>query len=180
MEWASPAGTARALGGGIQRNPESPVSAASHPWPAEIWPSEIARMVREDHAALMVAIQRLRRLLEARDPRGGLPGDLDLQIEGLMQLALDHLDREEALVLPELTDGDAWAPQRVALLLGHHEAERAVVADLRERLRARGPELRQRLFSWLDALEAEILREDAELLNSQVMRDLPLDADPGV
>lgn len=144
-----------------------------------LWPTQIAEKIRADHAVVKKEADLVRARLAALKPGEGLPAEVDIELEGMMQMVLDHLDREEALVLPELADGDAWAGDRTAMLLGHHAAERATIADLKERLRVHAADAIPAVLAWLDEIEAEATRENKELLNARVMADTPSNFDPG-
>jgi iron-sulfur cluster repair protein YtfE (RIC family) len=141
-------------------------------------PSEVRRRVLDDHEAIRAMLAEVdelaRRLLAGEDE---LAAPLRARGMALQARLLQHLELEEANLVPALREADAWGEERVARLLAEHAEQRAelarLLADLRDRARP-ARELARELRRVAKDLLVDMDHEEATALGADVLHDDPL------
>ncbi|MCP5060751.1 MAG: hypothetical protein GY937_28990 [bacterium] len=148
----------------------------------ELRPSEVRRLVLEDHARLRLRLRDLRAAAEwaaTGDPSRG--AELLREAELFAERFFRHLDMEEVQLVPLLRTIDAWGNERAELVLEEHREQRRLllgfVEDLRDPHNALARLARETL-SLISRIEAEILHEDESVLSEDLLRDDVIALDP--
>jgi len=138
-------------------------------------PSEVRLRVLEDHGRLRIALSKLRRL--AQQVGAGLAGG-SLKIRRELRSFADqffrHLQMEEEVLLPVLRNVDSWGKERAERVLEEHREQRQTLLELLEDLDRTPQRVTRhvRHVLWLcDALEADMLHEEAGVLSESLLRD---------
>ncbi len=138
-------------------------------------PSEVRLQVLEDHARLRIALTKLRRLADR--VRAGLPEGAVLlrkEVGDFTEQFFRHLEMEEEILVPLLRVIDSWGDERAERVLEEHREQRQTFIELIEDL-DRTPERETRHARhvlWLcDALEVDMLHEEAGVLSESLLRD---------
>ena len=145
------------------------------------WPSQVRRMILDDHVGLrglLADLDELARRVEDGDHE--LLGRLRERFLELSERFLHHLDLEEETLVPALRDADAWGEERAALLLREHADQRGRFGELRKSLResrssARSLALEIRLL--VRDLLFDMEHEEHTLLSPRVLHDDPVVVD---
>jgi hypothetical protein len=145
-------------------------------------PSGVCRRISAEHEALR------RKLEELREAASALAAGLETTADRALALARsiwadlhDHLDFEEAILLPVLRETDAWGTVRAEQLVRHHQDQRATFSQPNlEILAAEPPATVARvLHAVIDDLMADMAHEESDVLG--VLRDdvLGIDVEDG-
>ena len=138
-------------------------------------PSQVRRRILEDHTRIREALDALEvpsRALRAGEAKALVPAMYALR--DLAQRFLDHLDLEEAILVPALYDADAWGPERAELVASEHAEQRGELLDLLEQLArpATSPAIvGKRLLEWIEALRFDMEHEEVAVLDPDLLRD---------
>ncbi len=138
-------------------------------------PSQVRRTILDDHAYLRGALDALEALAEAL--LGGDSEPLAPALAGLHEMKqrfFDHLDLEEAIMVPALRDADAWGPERAQLVLDEHFEQRAELEAMVKELEGEGvrPEVvGERILAWIEALRVDMEHEERAVLSPDLLRD---------
>ena len=135
-------------------------------------PSEIRIRVLEEHEDLRKQLSRIEVLAERVLYRKGTE-------EGLRTLLLDlsvslekHLAMEEELLLPAISEVDAWGPVRAERMMEEHHAQRATIARLSDiGLCLESQSLAREALALGEALLADMRKEENDLLHPDLLRD---------
>jgi len=138
-------------------------------------PSQVRRTILEDHEHLrgeLVALESLANVLAAghREPLAAALSAL----EAMKQRFFDHLDLEEAIMVPALRDADSWGPERADLVLREHGEQRAELEELVVQLAQPGiaaEAVGRRILSWIEALRVDMDNEETAVLSPDLLRD---------
>ena len=138
-------------------------------------PSQVRRTILEDHEHLrgeLVALESLAKVLAAghREPLATALSAL----QAMKQRFFDHLDLEEAILIPALRDADSWGPERADLVLREHTEQRAEFEQLVVQLALPGiaaEAVGRRIATWIGALRADMDHEDTAVLSPDLLRD---------
>lgn len=146
--------------------------------PTHILPSQVRRMILEDHVWLRGILTDLDELARrVADGDHELLGRLRERVLELRDRFLHHLDLEEETLVPALRDADAWGDERAALLLREHAAQRERFGELLKRLNEVGSPARS-LALEIRLLVRDLLfdmeHEEHALLSPRVLRDDPV------
>ncbi len=139
-------------------------------------PSEVRRMILEDHAALRIMFANLRDLLKHPESRTQEEHVRELG-SALRQRFLRHLDLEDEHLVPALREIDAWGEERAARVSQEHEEQRSRFDRLLGHLQDRSlPEsqLVQELEVLLRDLIEDMNHEETTVLNEDLLRDDPV------
>lgn len=148
----------------------------------ELRPSEVRRLVLEDHARLRIRLRDLRAAAEwagTGDPSRG--AELLREAERFAELFFRHLEMEEAQLVPLLRTIDAWGNERADLVLREHREQRLPLLGFVEELRdpRQGlARLARETLALISRIEAEILHEDETVLSEDLLRDDVISLDP--
>ncbi|MEO0326399.1 MAG: hemerythrin domain-containing protein [Myxococcota bacterium] len=122
-------------------------------------PSEVRARLVEAHGAIRERLARAGTLVAwLREGHAAAPSTLKTWAEDLHQLLVAHMEEEERLLLPALTEADGFGPTRAAALQEEHEAQR------------RG--LQRVLAAIVSEGDGELLADRIELLVARVRRDM--------
>ena len=148
----------------------------------ELRPSEVRRLVLEDHARLRLRLRDLRAAAEwagTGDPSRG--AELLREAELFADLFFRHLEMEEAQLLPLLRTIDAWGSERARLVLDEHREQRRLllgyVRDLHDPHSGLARLARETLALIAD-IEADMLHEEESVLSEDLLRDDVISLDP--
>ncbi len=138
-------------------------------------PSQVRRRILEDHEHLRGALNALEALADAlvagdREPVAAALAAL----HGMKDRFFDHLDLEEAIMVPALRDADAWGPERAQLVLDEHREQRAELEEMVRELDRPDvlPEtIGRRIHAWIEALRVDMEHEEAAVLSPDLLRD---------
>jgi iron-sulfur cluster repair protein YtfE (RIC family) len=138
-------------------------------------PSQVRSTILEDHAHLREQLDALEALAQ-----GLVAGRTEPLVEALAALRrmkrrfFDHLDLEEAIMVPALRDADAWGPERAQLVLDEHRDQRAeleaLVVEL-NRADTTPDVVGQRILVWIEALRVDMVHEEKAVLHPDLLRD---------
>jgi iron-sulfur cluster repair protein YtfE (RIC family) len=138
-------------------------------------PSQVRRTILDDHEHLRAALVALEKLAQALTEGDHEPLAQALAaLRAMKQRFFDHLDLEEAIMVPALRDADAWGPDRAELVLNEHREQRAELEALVQELGRAGtapPVVGQRILSWIEALRADMVHEESAVLSPDLLRD---------
>jgi hypothetical protein len=135
----------------------------------ELLPSEVRRIVLDEHGLLRARIAELRQIADE--------GELDAlraAAHGLFRRLEAHLDTEDELLVPILRTIDAWGPDRAARVSRDHAAQREWIAssDAWLAVTRSFDEARERIAGFLLALEADMELEERRDLDPALLSDL--------
>lgn len=144
-----------------------------------IRPSQVRSRILAEHAALRAELDRLTAVTEQLQAgcAGALAQAIDMA-QSLYRSLRNHIDFEDALLVPALRDTDSWGPVRAERLTRHHAEQRSELRALSERsaiMPAQG--LVQLLVALIADLRADMDYEDQEVLSSELLRDDVMVAD---
>ncbi len=138
-------------------------------------PSEIRRIILEQHADLRVDLDAREKLC-SRVLSGDPSFDPTLRERGeaFQRRFLEHLAFEDANLNPVLREADAWGDARVEQLLGEHEQQRvflsAILASLHDS--SRPPlDIALELCGLVAVILDCLAHEDEAVLDPKVLRD---------
>jgi iron-sulfur cluster repair protein YtfE (RIC family) len=145
-------------------------------------PSQIRARILREHIALRSTLDRI--AAQALQVSAG-----EAPPEQLLQLAQElygelreHIDFEDALLVPALRDVDAWGAIRASELERHHREQRDSLRVLAVESTSQTPSaLAVSVTGLIAELRADMSGEDCALLSSELLRDdlVALDASGG-
>ncbi len=150
--------------------------------PGELRPSEIRRMVLEDHARLRLLLRDLRAAAEwARTGDRTRSVELKREAERFADRFFRHLDMEERFMVPLLRTVDAWGEERAQLVLDEHRDQRKLLLSYVQELSKPNADIgrlaRRTLFLIAD-IETDMLHEEESVLSENLLRDDVVTLDP--
>ncbi len=138
-------------------------------------PSQVRRTILEDHEHLRGALSALEALADALVAGDRAPAAEALAaLHAMKQRFFDHLDLEEAIMVPALRDADAWGPERAQLVLDEHREQRAELEAMVQELDRPdvSPEtIGRRIRAWIEALRVDMEHEESAVLSPDLLRD---------
>lgn len=138
-------------------------------------PSQVRRTILDDHEHLRGALSALESLAKALARGHAEPLAAALEaLEAMKGRFFDHLDLEEAIMVPALRDADAWGPERADLVLREHAEQRVELEDLVVELRREDlatEAVGKRILAWIEALRVDMEHEESAVLDPDLLRD---------
>jgi iron-sulfur cluster repair protein YtfE (RIC family) len=136
-------------------------------------PSEVRERILREHVALREALVLLGDALDAGDA-----GDADRFEEARSRTAKlcsqlnSHTELEDRVLVPALREADSWGEVRAAKLLVHHREQREELKLLAEQAHSLAPAaFSQRAHALINDVIADMLHEEAAIINDRVLRD---------
>jgi len=136
-------------------------------------PSQVRIRILREHSAIREQLE----LLEAHSARllAGHPGsfvEAQRELQSFHHVLREHIDFEDALLVPALADTDAWGTLRAQKLASHHKEQRQQMEALATRSLSEPPAGLARLLTGLiDELRTDMNAEEREYLSADLLRD---------
>ncbi|MCP5065194.1 MAG: hemerythrin domain-containing protein [bacterium] len=148
----------------------------------ELWPSEVRRLVLEDHSRLRILLRDLKAAAEwARTGDRSRGATLLREAERFARHFFRHLEMEEAQLVPLLRTIDAWGGERARRVLDEHREQRRLLGGYVQALHDPHAELarlaRDTLALIVD-IESIMLHEEESVLSEDLLRDDVVTIDP--
>lgn len=146
-------------------------------------PSQVRARILREHSVLRWQVDQLAELavgLAAGDASAS--ARVLVLAQALYRDLHEHIDFEDALLLPALRECDAWGPVRAADLAQHHALQRVQLCELAERSAAASPfALAHLVTDIIVELREDMAHEDRDLLSADLLRDdvVAVDAEAG-
>ncbi|MDH5671462.1 MAG: hemerythrin domain-containing protein [Myxococcales bacterium] len=147
-------------------------------------PSAVRERIVEEHARLRQQLDALDSAANRLETEGqaALPEALELS-RGFHEALRDHIDLEDAILVPTLREADAWGPERADRLAEHHRQQRAEIRALGEADAAEADPvaLADRLRQLCREIREDMKHEESGVLSADLLRDDPvaIDAEGG-
>lgn len=136
-------------------------------------PSQVRTRILQDHEALRQQLSALEHAVAALlDDKRMVHRVAELAHQLLHELA-EHTALEDSLLVPALTEIDAWGPVRADQLLEHHRAQRAQIRELTElfKLELNPGDVAHVTTSFVRELRLDMEHEERDLLSADLLRD---------
>lgn len=136
-------------------------------------PSEVRARVLADHVKIRSLLNLVESLVEPATA-GDLTKGFQLREKTveLYKTMYDHMAMEDELLYPAISEADAWGFLRALRLRNEHEGQRAVLSGFANiAWRRNTVELAGAVQRLLIEIREDMEREEAELLNPDVLRD---------
>lgn len=149
---------------------------------SELWPSRIRQRILADHAAIRIMIDQIAAMLHGEGDGIRTATLLARRCSDLLLFLVEHMAREEQLVIPALKEADAWGDVRTAQLREHHKSQRSELLEVLEHIHqpaARVEEIEAALVALIEDLRADMEQEERGLLSPNVLKDDPISVDTG-
>jgi hemerythrin-like domain-containing protein len=136
-------------------------------------PSHVRTRIIQDHIALRELLNELEDAVVAMlVDASKLPAVRELARKLLFDLRR-HTELEDAILVPALTDIDAWGKVRADLLLVHHQAQRVQIRELTDLYDLPlDPQAIARITrTFVNDLRADMQHEERDILAADLLRD---------
>jgi len=133
---------------------------------------DVRARVLAEHArlrALIADVDRLATAVSAGDVRCLEP--LREKAARLYRILGDHIDHEEAVLVPIIRTIDAWGTVRVEQLLEEHAGQRMALKEAIEELELEGSDVGQSVQSTCWEILHDMRREEHDLLHPDLWRE---------
>lgn len=128
------------------------------------YPSQVRKIILEDHARLRVLLDEF----EARWKRIS-PSQEDFRV--LSARLEEHWALEDRILRPTLKDIDPWGDVRVERFNSEHSTQRDLLTGLAQAFERHESDSPERLRSFLVELRDDMTREENEFLAEKLLRD---------
>jgi len=126
-------------------------------------PSEVRRIILNEHSVIRQKMQELERLTKAKNYPALRESVMEFQV-----LFSEHLKNEETILWPIIKTVDSWGPVRIEAMNKEHAEQRKMIAGLND---VKPEKLIQVIKDLIRVLAADMVQEEKEFLNAEILRD---------
>ena len=141
-----------------------------------MYPSEVRTRILNEHDELRVRLDALHAASETEMDAVVIRGAM----HEFRDLLFAHIEREEALILPELKQVDGFGEERVRALREEHEAQRKELDALIAKVETlEGVALRSQVEGFVARLREDMSHEEQTHLSERLLKDDIVNVDVG-